>query len=187
MRFDGGAEAPESRRFHGGVACSVIGVPKAEILTAPGPGGLPEMSMARRSQAVTLGLLVGIAGSFLDYYSGYQISQSGMMLPGMGITQVEYNTTSLSWGIGIMALGTAVFITALLGATSLGRERMKLFGSLMATYGVLMLFVGISMYEGVTPMMQGSSLLGSAMVVVGVLMTLGGGLMVLPRAGSISP
>ena len=105
----------------------------------------------------------------------------------MGITHAEYNPPSLAWGIGILVLGAAVLATPLLGATSFGRQRMRLFGSLMVSYGVLMLLVGVSMYAGMTPIMQGASLSGLAMLVVGVLMTLSGGLMVLPRLATSPP
>jgi len=142
--------------------------------------------MLHQSQVDSLSLVLGITGSVLDFYSGYQISHSDMMLPGMGMTHAEYNPTSLAWGIGILVLGSAVLATTILGATSFGRQRMRLFGSLMVSYGVLMLLVGVSMYAGMTPIMQGASLSGLAMLVVGVLMTLSGGLMVLPWVGKVS-
>ena len=137
----------------------------------------------RQSQALALALVLGFAGSALDLFSGYQISQSEMTLPGMGITHAEYNPTSLAWGVAIMVLGAAVLAAALIGATPFGRQRMRAFGSMMVSYGVLMLFIGSLMYEGVTPIMQGASLLGLAMLAVGALMVLSGGLMVLPRMG----
>ena len=88
---------------------------------------------------------------------------------------------SLAWGIGVVALGAAVLATALLGATSYGRRRMRAFGYLMASFGVLMLFVGVSMYTGVTPAaMQAAQLSGIAMLIVGALMMFSGALMVSP-------
>lgn len=125
-----------------------------------------------------VGVFLALTGAFLDFYSGYQIlTQSAMVNNEMGMVLAQYTTSGLAWGVGLLALGAVLLVTALASATSLGTNHMRTLGALMALYGVVMLFVGASMYGGVTPTMQGATLSGLGMLAVGTLMVLNGFLM----------
>jgi hypothetical protein len=123
-----------------------------------------------------LGVFLALAGSALDFYSGYQIlaqSSTGEM----GMLAMQYTGSALAWGVGIILLGVALVITAPAVASSFGMRRMRTFGTLMVGYGIIMLFIGISMYGGITPMMQGITISGLGMLVVGPLMVFNGAVM----------
>jgi hypothetical protein len=123
-----------------------------------------------------LGVFLAVAGSILDFYSGYQIlAQSATN--DMGIVAMQYTSSGLAWGVGIIILGAVLVVTAPAVVSSFGMRRMRTFGTLMVGYGVIMLFIGISMYRGVTPMMQGITLSGLGMMVVGPLMVFNGAVM----------
>ncbi|HEY6282721.1 MAG TPA: hypothetical protein VIW22_02225 [Nitrososphaerales archaeon] len=127
------------------------------------------------------GVFLAVAGSILDFYSGYQIlSQSTTNV--MGMVVMQYTSSGLVWGVGVILLGAALIITAPAVVSSFGMRRMRTFGTLMVAYGIIMLFVGISMYRGVTPMMQGITLSGLGMLVVGPLMVFNGVMMWRSRA-----
>lgn len=129
-----------------------------------------------------LGVFLAVAGSLLDFYSGYLIlAQPITMTNDMGMVISQYAPYVLGWGAGILALGVVLLVTALALVMSFGMGRMKILGALMALYGVLMLFIGISMYWGVTPMMQRATLPGLGMLVVGALMVFNGAAMRRPR------
>lgn len=60
----------------------------------------------------------------------------------MAMSTVEYNISSLAWGIGIFALGAVLVITALAASISpFGMTKMGAFGTLMVVYGIVMLFI----------------------------------------------
>lgn len=137
---------------------------------------------ARSLSSVGLfGVFLAVAGSILDFYSGYQILAQSTTND-MGIVVMQYTSSGLVWGVGIIILGGALVITAPAVASSFGMRRMRTFGTLMVAYGIIMLFIGISMYRGVTPMMQGITLSGLGMLVVGPLMVLNGAIMWRSRA-----
>jgi len=122
------------------------------------------------------GIFLAVAGSILDFYSGYQILAQSTTND-MGMVVMQYTSSGLVWGVGIIILGAVLVITAPAVASSFGMHRMRTFGTLMVAYGIIMLFVGISMYRGVTPMMQGITLSGLGMMVVGPLMVFNGAIM----------
>ncbi|HEV2137802.1 MAG TPA: hypothetical protein VGR53_03090 [Nitrososphaerales archaeon] len=122
------------------------------------------------------GVFLAVAGSILDFYSGYQILAQSTTND-MGVVVMQYTSSGLAWGVGIIILGAALVITAPAVVSSFGMRRMRTFGTLMVAYGIIMLFVGISMYRGVTPMMQGITFSGLGMLVVGPLMVFNGAIM----------
>jgi hypothetical protein len=118
-----------------------------------------------------LGVVLAFAGAALDFFSSYQfVIQSRMTQNDMGVIMVEYDASSLEWGVGLSALGALLLGTALLNFTGLGMRKMHLFGILMATYGVIMLFIGFSMYSGIAPIMTERFLSSIGMFIVGFLM-----------------
>jgi hypothetical protein len=123
-----------------------------------------------------IGVFLAVVGSILDFYSGYQIlAQSSTN--DMGMVVMQYTSSGLVWGIGIIILGVVLVITAPAVVSSFGMHRMNTFGTLMMAYGIIMLVIGISMYRGVTPMMQGFTISGLGMLVVGPLMVFNGAIM----------
>jgi hypothetical protein len=129
-----------------------------------------------------VGVFLAVAGALLDFYSGYLIlAQSAMTTNDIGMVIPQYAPSALGWGAGILVLGVVLLVTALAIVTSFGMGRMKTLGALMALYGILMLFIGVSMYWGVTPMMQRAALPGLGMLVVGALMVFNGAVMRGPR------
>ena len=127
------------------------------------------------------GVFLAIAGSILDFYSGYQILAQSTTND-MGMVVMQNTGSGLFWGVGVIILGAALVITAFALVSSFGMRRMGTFGTLMVAYGIIMLFVGISMYGGVTPMMQGITLSGLGMLAVGPLMAFNGVIMWRSRA-----
>jgi hypothetical protein len=130
-----------------------------------------------------LGVFLGLAGALLDFYSGFQILSQPVIPGGMGMLQNGY---TLAWGVGILALGAVLLVTAAASATSSGMHQMKTFGAIMALYGILMLFVGVSMYSGASPMIAGTAFSGLGMLAVGGLMVVNGAVMSRPRAAMAS-
>jgi hypothetical protein len=164
------SSAIESRE---GTAARPLMRASKEAPTGVGPSGLSAVGL--------LGVLLAIAGALLDFYSGYQIlRQSAMTTNGMGDI-VTPAPSVLAWGAGITALGVVLLVTAFAMGTSIRMRRMKASGALMASYGIVMLFIGVSMYWGLTPMMQETALSGAGMLVVGALMIFNGALMWRPR------
>lgn len=134
-----------------------------------------------------LGILLAIGGALLDFYSGYQIlAQSATTNdPGMMVTQ--YSPSVLAWGVGITVLGGVLLVTALAAGISFRVRRMNASAALMALYGIVMLFIGVSMYSGITPMGQGTVLSAPGMLVVGALMIFNGASMRRPRTTMLRP
>lgn len=126
------------------------------------------------------GMVLGFAGALLDFYSGYLLlTSSSMDTSDMGMI-AQSNASGLVWGIGIAALGVVLAVTAL-ATRSLMRTRMRDLGGLMMVYGVAMLFIGTSMYAGITSMTQGALFPSLGMFVVGALMIVNGVMMWRPR------
>lgn len=132
------------------------------------------------------GLVIGIAGALLDFYSGsYFLSRSITQTTMMGVATTRYSEIAEIWGIFALSLGLIVLITSLLNATPFSMGKMSIFGGLMIAYGIAMIVLGALMYSGVTPMMQEQTVtLASSlgMFVVGALMLLNGSLMIGNRA-----
>ena len=123
------------------------------------------MKRAKTGGTFAFGVVLGLAGATLDFYSGYQLTtQSGMMGSGQ------------SWGVGLFLLGVVLAVTALV-SLSPGSLRMKDLGALMVVYGVVMLFIGALMYLGYTATMEGATFSGVGMLAVGLLMVVNGALM----------
>ncbi len=121
------------------------------------------------------GFVLGIAGAFLDFSAGYLLlTQSMTTTNDMGVTNVEYNASTISWGVGIIALGAVLLITALVSVSTIGIKRMRFMGVIMVIYGATMLFIGASMYSRIASMMEGSLALSFGMFLVGGLMVLNG-------------
>ena len=116
-----------------------------------------------------LGVVLGLAGGLLDFYSGYQIVVQNPMTYVMG-HPASYSSTGMVWGAGLVALGVVLVATSLAALSPRGVRMMKEFGELMIVYGVAMLFVAASMYYGVAPMMGGALASAIAMAAVGLLM-----------------
>ena len=71
------------------------------------------MKRAKTGGTFAFGVVLGLAGATLDFYSGYQLTtQSGMMGSGQ------------SWGVGLFLLGVVLAVTALV-SLSPGSLRMK--------------------------------------------------------------
>ena len=125
-----------------------------------------------------VGLVLGLVGALLDFYSAYQaLSYQSGTAPGSVMPMVQNPPPEIVWGVAMAALGAAVLVTALAGVSRLGVGHMSAFGSLMAAYGALMLIIGAAMILGATPMVQSASFAGLAMLAVGTLMTINGVLM----------
>jgi hypothetical protein len=122
------------------------------------------------------GVLLGFAGAFLDFYSGYQVLLQSQTVNGMGIME-GYTWAGLAWGIGVILLGVVLLVTSIALAQSSRMNRMGDFGVLMTVYGLAMLFVGGSMYFGLATTMAGAFSPGPAMLAVGALMIANGALM----------
>ena len=124
-----------------------------------------------------VGPLLGIAGSLLDFYSGYQLlGQGGMAGP------------SRAWGIGILLLGSALALTTIAVYPRTKSRHMSDFGFLMVAYGAVMLFIGFMMYSGEVSMMQGGVASGLGMILVGALMLANGGWMMRSQSmGTLPP
>ena len=135
-------------------------------------GGLQAGSSDRRP----LGFALGVAGALLDFYSAYQLLvQPEMDTSVMGAS--SNGGTAVVWGVGIAALGAVLAVTAILTILSVGIRSMQDGGTLMVVYGCVMLFVGGSMYSGITSMVQGATLPALGMLAVGVLMVANGFMM----------
>ena len=121
------------------------------------------------------GIILGLAGALLDFYSGYTL----LAVPAMGVNEmgVTQGTPGVVWGFGVVALGVVLLVTTLASIASRGARRMGDFGALMTVYGAVMLFVGSFMLLGFTQMMTGAAPTGAGMIAVGVLMGANGVLM----------
>ena len=130
-----------------------------------------------RSSA-TVGVILGLAGAFLDYVSGYLILVHSMMSTNlMGTIMTSYRSSGLAWSVCLFALGTLLLITSIVSISKTGLARMGLFGVLMIVYGIVMLFVGGAMILRITPMMSSYLVSSTGMFVVGALMIINGGIM----------
>ncbi|HMD78947.1 MAG TPA: hypothetical protein VKF39_03070 [Nitrososphaerales archaeon] len=123
-----------------------------------------------------VGVLLGFAGAVLDFYAGYLILAQSNMINDMGIF-TGYTSTGLAWGIGVVSLGVVLAVTSLASMLPSRMNRMGDFGVLMIVYGFAMLFIGGSMYLGLTAMMTGAVFPASAMLALGILMIANGALM----------
>ncbi len=124
------------------------------------------------------GLILGLVGALVDFVSGYFfLSQSMVVTNDMGMVVSNYNQYAVEWSAVLFAIGALLVITSLFGLSSIGMGKMKVLGGLMILYGIIMFFIGLVMYSGMTPMMDGSLYSSIAMFVVGVLMILNGALM----------
>jgi len=123
-----------------------------------------------------VGVLLGFAGAVLDFYAGYLILAQSNMINDMGIF-TGYTSTGLAWGIGVVSLGVVLAVTSLASMLPSRMNRMGDFGVLMIVYGFAMLFIGGSMYLGLTAIMTGAIFPASAMLALGILMIANGALM----------
>jgi predicted tellurium resistance membrane protein TerC len=135
-----------------------------------------------RTPLAWIGVALGFAGALLDFYSGYLLlsQPSGSSEMGMG-TMLASSWAPLIWGTGIVFLGIVLAITSLALVFGSLSRRMRDFGALMVVYGLAMLFIGSSMYAGVTSLMGGNLAPAIGMLVVGILMVANGVLMWRPR------
>jgi len=132
-----------------------------------------------RYDSRVLGVILGFAGALLDFYSGYLLlTNSGMGASDMGIDTLiaQNNSIGLVWGVGVVALGVVLAVTAL-ASLSPAKTRMKDLGALMVVYGLAMLFVGGSMDAGITSMAQGALFPALGMLGIGALMIANGTMM----------
>ena len=123
-----------------------------------------------------VGVALGLGGAVLDWYSGYILIANSSMTPGgMGVAQSS--GPGLVWGVGVVALGLVLAVTAAVMALRAEAVSMGDAGALMVVYGLVMLFIGASMYLGLTSMMQGTYFPALGMVALGGLMVANGALM----------
>ena len=84
-------------------------------------------------------------------------------------------SSGVGWvGYFLLALGFTVLLSGLYMFTADMMKNRALFGWLMILYGVIMLFLGFEMINGMIVMMQGSTLSGAVMIFVGVAMLFSG-------------
>lgn len=131
---------------------------------------------ATRYETGLFGMVFGLAGALLDFYSGYLLlTHTGMDEPSMGVITANSASGSV-WGVGVVALGVVLAVTAFVTLLSMA-TRMRDLGALMLVYGAAMLFIGASMYAGITSMAQGAIFPASGMFLVGALMLANGVMM----------
>lgn len=83
--------------------------------------------------------------------------------------------SGVGWvGYFLLALGIIVLLSGLYMFTADMMKNRALFGWLMILYGIIMLFLGFGMINGIIAMMQGSTLSGAVMAFVGVAMLFSG-------------
>ena len=131
--------------------------------------------------------VLGLTGALLDFYSGYIFLQmSDVTTSSMGITTMHYNNSVLAWGIIFAVLGVVLVATAATNVFSSSMRTMPFLGKLMIIFGVVMIFLSLLMYSGITPLMAEISLLISStgMLIVGALMGVSGFYMAKNRTGS---
>jgi hypothetical protein len=120
--------------------------------------------------------VLGLTGALLDFYSGYIfLKMSDVATSSMGITTMHYDDSVLAWSIVFAVLGVVLVATAVTNVFS-SMRMMPLLGKLMIIFGVVMIFLSLLMYSGITPLMLESSLLISStgMLIVGALMGVNG-------------
>jgi uncharacterized membrane protein HdeD (DUF308 family) len=105
------------------------------------------------------GLVVSVAGAYLDFSSGY-----GMSTPSMEAMQISTESLLL-YLLGAVVLGTGISMVL-----PLARARMRLFGGIMEALGIVMALASTFLPN----MEMGTS---DLMLVVGALMILNGALM----------
>lgn len=128
-----------------------------------------------------MGSVLGFVGAGVDFISSYLILADSMVTTNsMGVSMTAYSPGAVAWGIGLSAFGAVLVFSALATVSSIGLNRMRLFGALMIVYGVAMIFVGAAMYTGMA-LMSGYIISSLAMFVVGTLMILSGAFMRRPR------
>ena len=77
-------------------------------------------------------------------------------------------------GYVLVALGIIVLLSGLYMFAAQMMKNRAMFGWLMIIYGMIMLFIGFAMINGMGAMMQGSMLSGTVMIFVGVAMLFSG-------------
>lgn len=117
------------------------------------------------------GVVIGIAGSILDFYSGYRTL--GQSTPAASDMAMGNSAPGLAWGIGIIGLGFVLLVTSFASMLPTWANNMKGFGALMVVYGFVMLLIGVSMYLGLI-LMSGAFSPALGMLAVGVLMAANG-------------
>lgn len=139
----------------------------------------------RRSFAWGGGVFLGFAGAILDFFSSYLIlAQSTASEMG---TMAGPSSSGIIWGIGIATLGVLLAVTSFALVLPVSGARMGEFGALMVAYGLVMLFIGASMYSGITAMANGALFPAVAMFVFGTLMIVNGVLMRRPHVQPAVP
>lgn len=132
------------------------------------------------SASALFGLVLGIVGASLDFYSGYQLiagsAQSSALPSSVGMPAVQYVAAGLPWGAGIAILGVMVAFSSVASVSMFGAAHMRTFGVLMVVYGLLMVLVGFAM-GGLASAMGTESLSGFGMLLVGGLMAINGFMM----------
>ena len=116
---------------------------------------------------------LGLLGGAVDLAVG------AILLLQTPMTMMPSLATALGFfaGIGLLALGVIVLVTALLMSRRGAMERGLRAGGLMLLYGALMLAIGGAMLGQVFPLMGGSLYSGITMIVLGVAMLVSGGSM----------
>ncbi len=123
-------------------------------------------------------MVLSIVGAAIDFVTAnFFFSQSMSVTNGMGMLVSNHNQYAIEWSVVLFALGGLLVVTSLLGVSHFGVQKMNIFGGLMMLYGATMIFLGVLMFSGMSPMMNGSLYSSLAMLVVGFLMILNGALM----------
>ena len=113
---------------------------------------------------------IGVVGGVIDLIVGFVSLQQSMPGSSMGMMP-----SGPSWmGYFLLALGIVVLLTGLYMFAAQMMKNRAMFGWLMIIYGMIMLFIGFAMINGMGAMMQGSMLSGTVMIFVGVAMLFSG-------------
>ena len=113
---------------------------------------------------------IGIVGGVIDLVVGFVSLQQSMPGPSMGMMP-----SGSSWiGYFLVTLGIIVLLSGLYMFPAQMMKNRAMFGWLMKIYGIIMLFLGFAMINGMVAMMQGSILSGIVMIFVGVAMLFSG-------------
>lgn len=122
--------------------------------------------------------LIGITGGIVDFAIGLIILQQPSSAASMMMETSGTQTSAISLGYSILALGAVVLFTGLYMLTVRMMQHRSGFGLLMILYGIIMLILGAGMIGQMFFVMQGSTFSGGLMIVVGLAMLYSGSGMV---------
>ena len=113
---------------------------------------------------------IGVVGGVIDLVVGFVSLQQSMPGSSMGMMP----SGPLWIGYFLVTLGIIVLLSGLYMFAAQMMKNRAMFEWLMILYGIIMLFIGFAMINGMVAMMQGSILSGAVMIFVGVAMLFSG-------------